>query len=148
MGNSKEHYTSEHNKISESLWFKLLKVPHLIHRHGIHFFQEHNLTPPQFFVCRKVYEGEILTQQALANKRGVSKGNISQMLKLMERDGFIKREAEGTAKQITLTQKALTMLEEVIPAHIEFTSERLAGLTHDEQKQLLSLLSKLENSLC
>jgi DNA-binding MarR family transcriptional regulator len=135
------------NDLAEQLWGKLLHVHHLMLRRAGQLFQQYGITPPQYFVMKRLAEGEILTQQELAQKLRVTKGNVSQMLKLMERKGLIERTAEGASKQIVLTGEARALLAEIGPAHTEFVHSHLSALSQDEQAQLGELLERLENSL-
>ena len=132
---------------AERLWFRLLRVHYLMFRRVSQVFQQYGVTPPQFAVLRRLMEDEGLMQQTLAEKLRVTKGNVSQMLKVMERDGLIERTPEGASKQSILTDKARAVLEELIPAHTQFVRTQLSSFSQAEQSQLLELLKKLEASL-
>ncbi len=129
------------------LWFKLIRVRYLMIRRGAQLYQQHDVTPLQFIVMRRLYEGENLTQQKLADRLFVTKGNISQMLKVMERKGLIDRIKEGSSKRLVITDKARAILKEFIPAHTQFVDSQLSSLSPAEQTQFLDLLEKLEDVL-
>lgn len=135
------------NDPAEELWGQLLRVHYLMFQRAGQFFQQYSITSAQYFVMRKVIEGDITTQQVLAEKLHVTKGNVSQMLKIMEREGLIERTAQGASKKILLTDKAKALLEELGPAHIEFNRSNLSSLSQDEQAQLMGLLEKLARGM-
>ncbi len=129
------------------LWFKLIRVRYLMIRRAAQLYQQHDVTPLQFVVMRRLHEGEKLTQQKLADRLFVTKGNISQMLKVMERKGLIKRIKEGSFKRLIITDKARTILKELVPAHTQFVDSQLSSLSPAEQAQFLGLLEKLQDGL-
>ncbi len=129
------------------LWYKLTRVRYLMIRRAAQLYQQYDVTPLQFVVMRRLYEGEKLTQQKLADRLFVTKGNISQMLKVMERKGLIERIKEGSFKRLIITDKARAILKELIPAHTQFVDSQLSSLSLAEQAQFLGLLKKLQDGL-
>lgn len=82
----------------------------------------------------------------LADKVGVTRATISNMLQRMERDGLVnvrRAEQDGRAKVVSLTAAGCAFMEEVLPPHYLRVSKLLEKLTEDEQKQLIGLLEKL-----
>jgi DNA-binding MarR family transcriptional regulator len=76
----------------------------------------------------------------------VTQGNITQLLDRMEQRGLVARCPEGRSNLLSLTPEGWELYDEVVPAHEEWQAERLSPLTLDEQRQLLSLLDKLERA--
>ena len=82
----------------------------------------------------------------LAEKVGVTRATISNMLQRMERDGLVDirpAEQDGRGKIVNLTQAGCDFMEEILPPHYLRVSKLMEKLTEDEQKKLIMLLEKL-----
>ncbi len=82
----------------------------------------------------------------LAEKVGVTRATISNMLQRMERDGLVDirpAEQDGRGKIVNLTQEGRDFMEEILPPHYLRVSKLMEKLTEDEQKKLIMLLEKL-----
>ena len=82
----------------------------------------------------------------LAEKVGVTRATISNMLQRMERDGLVDirpAEQDGRGKIVNLTQAGWDFMEEILPPHYLRVSKLMEKLTEDEQKKLIMLLEKL-----
>ena len=82
----------------------------------------------------------------LAEKVGVTRATISNMLQRMERDGLVDirpAEQDGRGKIVNLTQTGCDFMEEILPPHYLRVSKLMEKLTEDEQKKLIMLLEKL-----
>ena len=82
----------------------------------------------------------------LAEKVGVTRATISNMLQRMERDGLVyirPAEQDGRGKIVKLTQAGCDFMEEILPPHYLRVSKLMEKLTEDEQKKLIMLLEKL-----
>lgn len=82
----------------------------------------------------------------LAEKVGVTRATISNMLQRMERDGLVyirPAEQDGRGKIVNLTQAGRDFMEEILPPHYLRVSKLMEKLTEDEQKKLIMLLEKL-----
>jgi DNA-binding MarR family transcriptional regulator len=101
------------------------------------------LTTAQFDVIVHVGRNKRLTQQELADKLVVTKGNVTHLLKKMEELQWIKREVEWKNKYLSLTEIGQKMYEEIVPSQDEFQQAQFSKLTEEEQFQLLTLLRKL-----
>ncbi|MCM3785193.1 MarR family transcriptional regulator [Neobacillus mesonae] len=127
------------------LWFRLSRI----YNHNIRESNQHlkawNLSTAQFDVLVQVGTGERMSQQELANKLLVTKGNITQMLSKMEELGLIKRETDWKTKYVSLTDQGRELYNEVVPAQEQFQASQFGKLTKDERKELLQLLKKLQD---
>lgn len=136
-GNSKEI------RLGLLLWFRLAKFYNKSNRLSNQHLKKWGLTISQFDLLVQVGANQPLSQQELANKLLVSKGNITQMLVKLENAGFIRREQKWRIKYISLTGSGRQLYEEVVPAQEQFQALQFKGLNKEEQKQLLGLLKKL-----
>lgn len=126
------------------LWFRLSRVFNQSIRESNQHLKQWNLTAAQFDIIVQVGITERLTQQELADKLFVTKGNITQLLSKLEKLGFIQREQEWKTKYITLTDLGQQLFDEVVPLQEEFQANQFNNLDLDEKKQLLALLKKLQ----
>ncbi len=133
--------------LSVLAWFRLFRTAHKLGRAGDEHLRGWGLTGPQLGMLVQVGAAEGPTQQELACDLEVTKGNISQMVSKLERDGLIRREQRGASNQLFLTEAGHRLLDEVLPDHDAFIEDRFAALTQEEQAQLRALLRKLERSL-
>lgn len=70
-------------------------------------------------------------------------GNMTVVLKNMERDGFIERHKNSEDKRssvLSLTDKGRAQIEEMLPKHAAVIEDIFSVLTADEQKSLEALL--------
>jgi DNA-binding MarR family transcriptional regulator len=96
---------------------------------------------------RRVRTGRDLTQQVLVDQLGVTRGNVSQLLSKLEAEGLVLRSPQGSAKVLRLTESGEAMVAELLPEHDHFIAECFSALSEAEQQQLVTLLSRLEDSL-
>ena len=90
--------------------------------------------------------GNGMAPSELAEKVGVTRATISNMLQRMERDGLVDirpAEQDGRGKIVKLTQAGCDFMEEILPPHYLRVSRLMEKLTEDEQKKLIMLLEKL-----
>ena len=90
--------------------------------------------------------GNGMAPSELAEKVGVTRATISNMLQRMERDGLVDirpAEQDGRGKIVNLTQAGCDFMEEILPPHYLRVSKLMEKLTEDEQKKLIMLLEKL-----
>ena len=125
------------------LWFRLAQFYNRSNQLSNQHLKKWNLSIAQFDLLVQVGVHQPISQQGLAEKLLVTKGNITQMVVKMESAGLIQRTQEWRTKHITLTNKGKELYEEVVPQQELFQVSQFQALTKDEQKQLLALLKKL-----
>jgi DNA-binding MarR family transcriptional regulator len=128
-------------------WVRLLRVYHKIGRAAAEQLRAYGLSMGQFDVLSAVGASGGLTQQELADKLLVTKGNVCQLLDRMERDGLLVRCSEGRANRIWLTEKGRAVYSEAVPAHEDFIHAQLAHIPPREQAELHALLRDLDRAL-
>jgi len=105
------------------------------------------LNMAQFDVLAHVGAAHSMTQQELADRLLVTKGNISQLLDRMERFDLLRRCQEGRNNSIVLTEKGQELYERTVPGHEQIIEESLSVLSAQEVGDLLRLLRKLDHAL-
>jgi DNA-binding MarR family transcriptional regulator len=128
-------------------WLRLARVFQKIDTRSERFFKGHELNTAQFDVLAQVGAAQRLTQQELADALLVTKGNISQLLGKLEQTGLIRRQQEGRANYLSLTEAGQALFQKVVPQQEALIAEMLAALTVDEQRELLRLLRKLDHAI-
>ncbi|MCY9592247.1 transcriptional regulator [Paenibacillus chitinolyticus] len=143
--NKKESFLSkQEEKLGVLIWFRLSRVYNQSIRQSNQHLKAWNLSAAQFDVLVQVGSHERLTQQELADKLLVTKGNITQLLGKMEELGWIRREQEWKTKYISLTAEGQALFDEVVPQQEQFQASQFDGLDREEKKQLLELLKKVQ----
>jgi DNA-binding MarR family transcriptional regulator len=104
----------------------------------------HRLNAGQLDVLLHAAAAEGLTQQDLADKLCHSKANISQLLDKMEAAGIVRREPDGRAYGIYLTEAGRQALGAAIPEVEHLIGDQFGSLAPADQAELFRLIGKLE----
>ncbi|KQL52269.1 MarR family transcriptional regulator [Heyndrickxia shackletonii] len=132
-------------KLSLMIWFRLSRIYNKSIRESNQYLKKWNLSIAQFDVLAQIGSHKRLSQQELADKLLVTKGNITQLLSKLEDLDLIKREQEWKTKYLSLTEKGKTLFNEVVPKQEQFQASQFSKLNQEEKKQLLELLRKIQN---
>jgi len=128
-------------------WMRLARVFQKIDRASEVHLRPWNLNVAQFDVLTRVGAAKGITQQELADRLLVTKGNISQLLDRLERRGLLKRCQEGRTNTLSLTEEGQQLYAQVVPAQEEMVAQHFSALTSQEVNQLLHLLRKLDRTI-
>lgn len=107
---------------------------------------EYGLTVPQFGVLEALYHLGDLKICEIIDKTLSTSGNMTVVIKNLERDGFVERHnspEDLRVSLISLTAKGTELIEKIFPLHVEALTEMLSRLTFEEKTQLQRLLKKL-----
>ena len=129
------------------VWLRLARVFQKIDRRSAELLRAWDLSIAQFDVLAQVGFGEGMTQQELADKLLVTKGNVSQLLERLERRGLIRRCQEGRASRLYLTASGRALREQVMPAQEHLICEQFAAVSASDLTQLRDILARLDRSL-
>jgi DNA-binding MarR family transcriptional regulator len=133
--------------VAVPVWLRLIRVYQKITQAATAQLRPYGLTLAQFDVLAHVGAAEGLTQQDLADRLLVTKGNVSQLVDKLERAGLMTRVPEGRACHLLLTDAGRALYREAVPAHEAFVDRQLSPLSRAEQIELLQLLRTLDRSL-
>lgn len=136
--------SKKEERLGLMLWFRISRIYNQSIRESNQHLKKWNLSAAQFDVLVQVGSHERLSQQELADKLFVTKGNITQILSKMEDLGLIKREQEWKTKYLSLTEEGKELFHEVVPKQEQFQAAQFSGLNREEKKQLLDLLRKIQ----
>lgn len=132
---------------STALWLRFARVYHRIDHRLIAQLRARDLSLAQFDVLSQVSASGGVTQQELADRLLVTKGNICQLLDRMEDADLLVRRQDGRSNRIYLTAGGWRLVQEVLPEHETLVASLLSALTPDERRQLRVLLRTLDHSL-
>lgn len=104
--------------------------------------EQHNLTVMEFDILAHIAHDPSLTQQQLAERLLVTKGNVTYQLSKLEQQGLVERHSSGRCNHLHLTPHGQQLARQVIPGQNALHVQRFAHLTIDEQDQLATLLRK------
>src|SRR5689334_15111954 len=128
-------------------WLRLFRVFQKIDRASSAHLRTWGLSTAQFDILARVGATRGITQQELADRLLVTKGNISQLLDRLERRGLLKRCQEGRTNTLSLTEEGQQLYAQVVPAQEEMVAQHFSALTSQEVNQLLHLLRKLDRAI-
>lgn len=127
------------------IWLRMMRFTHQSNLLSNDFLKQFNLTTAQFDVLVQIAAHEPLMQSELAEKATLTQGGISRMLSRLEKDGLIVRRQEWKTKTISLTEEGRRKLGAAYDAQLQFQSSFFEDcLTEEEQKTLLSLMSRIQ----
>lgn len=107
---------------------------------------KYGITAPQFGVLETLWHLGPMNHATLADKRLVTRGNITSAVDILERDGLVRRkQAKDDRRQsiVSLTQKGRRLVSRMFPDQLAAIMDDLAVLTTAEQELLSSICMKL-----
>lgn len=107
---------------------------------------DYGLSTSQFAILEALYHLGILSQRDLAQKLLKSTGNISIVLKNLEKRGFIERHrdpADNRYNQVCITEAGRELIAGMFPGHVAGIVAEMSILTIAEQEELARLCRKL-----
>lgn len=129
------------------IWLRLMRFTHQSNLLSNEFLKQYNLTTAQFDVLTQIATFGPLTQAELAERVTVTQGGMSRMLTRIEKEQLIVRKQEWKTKTISLTEKGKAKLDAAFEAQLAFQSSFFdETLTTEEQKTLLTLMSKVQKN--
>ncbi|GHO99256.1 MarR family transcriptional regulator [Reticulibacter mediterranei] len=131
-------------------WLYLRRIMYKIERHLLLHLEKYDLTPAQFGVLANLQAAPEISQQALANRLFVTKGNIVGLLNRLECRGLVQRRPDpedGRTHIVSLTEQGATLAAQVVPAHERLVTEYMGLISDEDQLALHNLLRTLNRSL-
>ncbi|GIW07614.1 MAG: hypothetical protein KatS3mg060_2419 [Dehalococcoidia bacterium] len=135
---------------SIAAWLRLLRVVKRIQRLESASLDRWGLTLPQFDVLAQLAARDGVSQQTLADRLLVTKGNVCGVLDRLEARGLVARRPDPNdrrANLVVLTPAGRRLARRVVPEHEALIVRLLGGLAGDDQRELLRLARTLDRSL-
>ena len=104
------------------------------------------VTPEQWSVLSTLWEEEGMHQSRLASKVAKDRHNMTRILNLLEKNGFVEREpspADKRCHHVYLTSAGKELTPRLIAIVTEFLTEALGGLSDEDLAQLRRLLERI-----
>jgi len=137
---------NEAEKRALDAYIKLQRAADTVLTRTTAYLGDENLSTSQFAVLEALYHLGPLNQRDLAEKLLKSPGNITSVLKGMERRGLVERqrsEEDNRVKHVMLTDAGQQLIEALFPKHLDVVVADMATLTPEEQEELARLCRKL-----
>lgn len=143
--NEMQALSKQEKRLGILLWFRLSRFYNQSIRETNSHLKKWDITAAQFDVLAQVGAAGRISQQDLADKLVVTKGNIAQIIQKVEELGWITREQDWKTKYVSLTAEGKALFDDVVPMQEQFQAAQFNNLNPSEQKQLLDLLKKLKS---
>lgn len=124
------------------------KAERVISTHTGKVIRSNNLTDSQFSVIDVLYTKGEMRICTLLNTILATSGNMTVILKNMERDGLIYRKKDDDDKRaflVGLTEKGKKLFEKILPSHRSEIEKLYSILSDEEKASLISILKKFKH---
>jgi DNA-binding MarR family transcriptional regulator len=94
--------------------------------------------------------GRPLSQREIGERWLVTRGAVTGLVDSLEAAGLVRRQPHPEDRRVSLvelTDKGVSVLDDLLPDHLRGEEEMLAALTEEEQQTLLELLEKVQARL-
>jgi DNA-binding MarR family transcriptional regulator len=110
---------------------------------------DHGLTLPQFDVLATLWHGEGITQQELAERLLVTKGNVVGLIDRVSAAGWVERRPDPDdrrANRLYLTAAGRKLLAQAWPCQVAINQKIFGTLNESELRMMHALLERLEDA--
>ena len=130
-------------------WVQMVRTFYRISKLIVSAVAQHNLTMPQFDILATLRFSEGVTQQELAERLLVTKGNVCGVLDRLEALKWVERRPDandGRANRLYLTAAGRRKIDAVLPDHDAQVIQSMRTLSTADVKSLRRLLIELERA--
>jgi len=134
----------------QSALAQLFRTHHKLHRTLQSQVDKHGVTLAQFELMMRLREAPGLTQQEVAERLNVTKGNVVGVIDRLAERGFVERRADADDRRLNclfLTESGERVCQDSCFEHAHTCERILDALSDTEQQTLTALLSRIEKSL-
>jgi DNA-binding MarR family transcriptional regulator len=114
-------------------------------------FRRHGLSHAGFNVLMILQlAGRPLSQREIGERWLVTRGAVTGLVDSLEAAELVRRQPHPEDRRVSLvelTDKGVSVLDDLLPDHLRGEEEMLAALTEEEQQTLLELLEKVQARL-
>lgn len=133
-------------QISLSAFIALKRANQFISKKEMVTIKETGLTTSQFAVLEILYSKGDLTVGEIINGILTTSGNMTVVLKNLEKEDYIKKykgENDKRSYTVTLTEKGYNLMDSSLEKHLDNISDFMNVLDLEEQKMLIRIIRKL-----
>jgi MarR family 2-MHQ and catechol resistance regulon transcriptional repressor len=127
-------------------YIKLTRASESVFNRTTAHLANYDLTSSQFAVLEALHHLGTLSQVELAQKLLKSTGNMTLVLRNLEKEGFICRERNPQDQRyvhVSLTDDGRKLIARIMPLHVQGVVDAMGVLTAEEQAELGRLCRKL-----
>ena len=131
-------------------WLHLNRITHTVQRRLSAHLERYDLTLAQFGVLAQLQAASHISQQMLADRLFVTKGNMVGLLNRLECRKLVERRPDpedGRTHVVSLTEQGVALAAQVVPEHEELVAECMGLIAPEEQRTLHQLLHTLDHAL-
>lgn len=136
------------NELDLSTLIVFTRAEHAIHRIEYKTIKQSGLTIAQFAVLEALYNKGDLKICEIIERILTTSGNITVVIKNLEKDGLIKKKPDPNDKRsciISLTEEGKKIIEDILPDHIKNIKGIFDILTDEEKNTLKTILKKFKD---
>lgn len=131
-------------------WVQMARTFTRMERKVVVMLGRHDLTLPQFDVLATLRFSEGVTQQELAARLLVTKGNVCGVLNRLEALGWVQRRPDaedGRTNRLHLTAAGRRKADSVLPRHDALVEQSMQAMDDAEVTSLRKALEQLDAAL-
>jgi DNA-binding MarR family transcriptional regulator len=131
------------------VWIQMVRTLGRIVRRLEQALNQHSLSISQFDIMATLGFEQGITQQELAERLLVTKGNICGMIDRMEASGWVERRSDPDDRRtnrLFLTRRGKTLLAQSAPGQHALLEEIMSALEPGELQALYQYLDRLDES--
>lgn len=143
-------HTMNNNDPSRNIGFLIHEVARLMRRNFHRRVSALGLTQAQWRTLTHLSRHEGINQSALAELLEIRPITLARLIDRLQNAGWVERQKDPADRRVCrlyLTEAAQPMLVEMQQRAAETRKDALAGLSQDEQAQVLHLLDSLKQNL-
>ena len=134
------------------LWLRLLSCTMVIEKRlKRRLAEQFDATLPRFDVLSALDRHPLgMTMGALSSSLLVSNGNVTALVRLLVRDGYVEISPSSTDRRVSmvhLTLSGAVHFETLATAHHEWVDAMMSNVSREQREQLFDLLSALKLSI-
>ena len=133
-------------ELLQRTWVELFRAHHWASRRADQMLARRGLSMAQFDVLATLRQGEGISQQDLADRLLVTKGNVCGLVERMGARGLLERRpdpADRRANCLYLTAAGRSLLDQLLPEQHELIRDSLGSLSLTDLWALQDLLSRI-----
>ncbi|RSX58745.1 MarR family winged helix-turn-helix transcriptional regulator [Bifidobacterium samirii] len=138
---------SPRDALATRLMVAFRRADRAIQRHEGDVVHAHGLTPAQFGALDALRRRGPLSVGGIIEETLATSGNMTVVIRNMERDGYIRRETDPEDRRstvISLTDDGRRIIDETMAEHRRHLGDLFAVFSADEQRELIRLLERCE----
>ncbi len=130
-------------------WVQLVRIFHRLQRRLELALEAHGLSLAQFDVLATIAAAEGPSQQELAERLLVTKGNICGLVDRMQASGLVERRSDPDDRRTNrmyLTRSGKSLLSRAAPGQLAMVKKFLGALTAAELQRLFDYFDRIEEA--